>query len=82
MSHMWLAVRIMPKSGVRNPQGEAILTALHGLGFGEVTEVRQGRTVLVDIKCSSIAEGEKRVRQMCETLLANDTIEQFEITPA
>lgn len=82
MSEMWLAVRIMPKSGVRNPEGEAVLTALSQLGFAEVKEVRQGKTVLLDVDCASADEGRKMVKKMCETLLVNGTIEQFEITAA
>lgn len=76
---MWLSVRIMPKRGVRNPQGEAVLVALNGLGFDSVKEVRQGKLLRLEIDCADKAEGKKQLKKMCETLLANDAIEQFEI---
>jgi phosphoribosylformylglycinamidine synthase len=72
-------VVIMPKRGVLDPQGKAVCSSLHTLGYGEVADVRVGRIVEVRL---DPAEGgreaaSERVRAMCERLLANGVIEDF-----
>ena len=73
---MKATVHIMLKKGVLDPQGKAIGHALEGLGFDEVGEVRQGKVIELEV-----AEGtdEARVREMCEKLLANPVIEDYDI---
>jgi len=67
------------KNGVLDPQGKAIGNALHGLGFGAVGEVRQGK--VIDLELSEKDEGKARasLKDMCEKLLANTVIEKYEI---
>jgi phosphoribosylformylglycinamidine synthase len=67
------------KNGVLDPQGKAIGTALHGLGFAAVGEVRQGK--VIDLELSEKDEGKARasLKDMCEKLLANTVIEKYEI---
>lgn len=69
-------VHITLKNGVLDPQGKAINHALHGLGFDEVSAVRQGKMIELDV-----ADGtdEERIRTMCEKLLANPVIEDYRI---
>lgn len=66
----------MLKQGVLDPQGKAIGRALSGLGFEEVGEVRQGKVIELEV-----ADGtdEKRIKDMCEKLLANPVIEDYKI---
>lgn len=66
----------MLKSGVLDPQGKAIGSALHGLGFEEVGAVRQGKVIELEV-ADGTAEG--RIAQMCERLLANPVIEDYRI---
>jgi phosphoribosylformylglycinamidine synthase PurS subunit len=69
-------VIITPKRGVLDPQGKAIASSLHALGFGEVGDVRMGK--YLEIRLSGDGEAAAgRVRQMCEKLLANGIIEDF-----
>ena len=69
-------VHVMLKSGVLDPQGEAIRHALGSMGFEGVEGVRQGKVIELDL-----AEGtsEEQVAQMCERLLANTVIESYRI---
>jgi phosphoribosylformylglycinamidine synthase PurS subunit len=69
-------IHIMLKNGVLDPQGKAIGQALHGMGFDEVGEVRQGKVIELDFKSRA---DEKRIRDMCEKLLANPVIEDYSI---
>ncbi len=69
-------VTIMLKTGVLDPQGEAVRHALGSLGFDGVDGVRQGKVIELDL-----AEGttEAQVGEMCEKLLANTVIESYAI---
>ena len=69
-------VQVMLKTGVLDPQGEAVRHALHGLGFDGVGGVRQGKVIEIEL-----AEGttEATVTEMCEQLLANTVIESYSI---
>ncbi|MEX0287163.1 MAG: phosphoribosylformylglycinamidine synthase subunit PurS [Paracoccaceae bacterium] len=69
-------VHVMLKTGVLDPQGEAVRHALGAMGFDGVEGVRQGKVIDLDL-----ADGttEDQVRDMCEKLLANTVIEKYEI---
>lgn len=69
-------IHIMLKNGVLDPQGKAIGQALHGMGFDDVGEVRQGKVIEIDF---AGAADEARIAQMCEKLLANPVIEDYKI---
>jgi phosphoribosylformylglycinamidine synthase len=66
-------VLIRPKHGLPDPQGKAIERALGPLGFEGISEVRVGR--LVELH----AEDATRLEELCEKLLANPLIEEYEI---
>ncbi len=70
-------VFITPKKGVLDPQGRAISSSLHALGFDEVGDVRMGKYLEIRIDPSSHGDAGSRVRAMCERLLANGVIEDF-----
>ncbi len=69
---MKIRVLVRPKSGILDPQGEAVRRALPALGFGGVRTVHIGR--LVEMEVDSADE----VDRMCRRLLANPTIEEYE----
>lgn len=78
MSHK-VTVKIMLKKGVLDPQGKAIGHALETLGFEGVGEVRQGKLIELDF---ASAPTDAQIKDMCEKLLANPVIEDYEITAA
>jgi len=67
------------KNGVLDPQGKAIGNALHGLGFSQVGEVRQGKVIDLELSEPDAAKARAGVKEMCEKLLANTVIEKYEI---
>ncbi len=69
-------VLIRPKAGILDPQGEAVQRALPALGFQGVANVHVGRLVELDI------EDPKQLQPMCEKLLANPLVEDYEIVLA
>ena len=66
-------VLIRPKEGILDPQGQAVERALPALGFEGATNVRVGRLVELDVDDAS------DVPAMCERLLANPLIEDYEV---
>ena len=73
---MKAVVHVMLKAGVLDPQGEAVKSALGGLGFAGVNGVRQGKRIELDLD-DDISEAQ--VTEMCEKLLANTVIESYRI---
>ena len=67
------------KKGVLDPQGKAIEGALGSLGFAGVENVRQGKFIEVELAETDAAKAEAEVRQMCEKLLANTVIENYQV---
>ena len=67
------------KNGVLDPQGKAIGHALNGLGFGQVSDVRQGKVIDIELSEHNEAAARESLKQMCEKLLANTVIEKYEI---
>ncbi|KIX17197.1 phosphoribosylformylglycinamidine synthase subunit PurS [Paracoccus sp. 228] len=72
-------VTIMLKDGVLDPQGEAIRHALGGLGHQDVTGVRQGKLIELDLAATDVEAARAEVARMCEGLLANTVIEKYSI---
>ncbi|HEX4465434.1 MAG TPA: phosphoribosylformylglycinamidine synthase subunit PurS [Solirubrobacterales bacterium] len=66
-------VLIRPKEGILDPQGKAVERALPALGFDGIGHVRVGRVVELEI------DEPGRLGELCEKLLANPLIEDYEI---
>ena len=73
-------VYVTLKSGVLDPQGQAVAHALERLGFSEVRGVRVGRYVEIELQPGEASEAlHNRVAEMCQKLLANPVIEDFRV---
>ncbi|MFN4193008.1 MAG: phosphoribosylformylglycinamidine synthase subunit PurS [Tabrizicola sp.] len=72
-------VTVMLKSGVLDPQGEAVRHALGSLGFSGVNGVRQGKVIELDLAETDATKAETAVKAMCEKLLANTVIESYRV---
>ena len=79
MTRYRVAVHVVPRRGILDPQGKAVSDALHTLGFAAVRDVRVGRHVVIEVDADGKADAEQAVRAMCERLLANPVTEDFEI---
>ena len=69
-------IRVLPKSEVRDPQGEAVRGALRSLGLA-VSEVRTGKEIVVTFEAASEVAAREAVRLMGNELLANPVIEDY-----
>ena len=67
------------KEGVLDPQGSAVMGALKSMDFSEVTDVRVGKFMEIELDGSPGPAGQERISEMCEKLLANTVIENYRI---
>jgi phosphoribosylformylglycinamidine synthase len=73
-------VNVGLKQGVLDDQGKATHHALDTLGFKEIVkDVRIGKQIIIELNSSSKEEAEVEVKKMCEKLLANTVIEDYNI---
>ena len=70
---MKVRVLVRPRDGILDPQGQAVERALPALGFTGVRNVHVGRLIELDV------EDPSQLPEMCERLLANPLIEEYEI---
>jgi phosphoribosylformylglycinamidine synthase subunit PurS len=75
---MRATVVVRPKSGILDPQGAAVETALEHLGFA-VSRTRFGKVVDLEVTADDATEARAQVEKMCEQLLANPLMESYEI---
>jgi phosphoribosylformylglycinamidine synthase PurS subunit len=76
---MKATINITLKNGVLDPQGKAIENALGQLGFGGVNGVRQGKLIEINLDESDADKARAHLTDMCEQLLANTVIENYDI---
>ena len=72
-------VVVMPKTGVSDPQGEAVRGGLAMLGHTGVGQVRVGRHVSLEVEATDAAAARAATERMAEQLLANPVIEMFSV---
>ena len=70
-------VHVYLKPGVLDVQGKAVESALHGLGWPGVSDVRVGRVIEFELAATTRDAAEAEVKAMCEKLLANTVIEGY-----
>ena len=72
-------ITVVLKQDILDPQGMAVMSSLQGLGFGEVQDVRIGKSIEIELDGLSFDEADSRLRRMCESILVNPVIEDYKI---
>ena len=72
-------INISLKQGVLDPQGQAIQNSLSNLGFNNCKNVRTGKQIILDFDSNKKDQVIKETKKMCETLLVNTVIENYDI---
>ena len=75
-------VRITPRPGLLDPQGNAVANALRSLDFPGIGQVRVGRLIRLSLAADSAAAAREEAERMCRKLLANPVTEDFDIEVA
>ena len=76
---MRVKVEVVRRPEIADPQGVTVVRALRDLGFQGVTGARFNRTIVLDLDVSDPLSAKAQVEEMCRRLLANPTIEDFEV---
>ena len=76
---MKVTVHIERRDVIADPEGATIARSLADLGYDEVTAVRTGRTLHLEVEGDDVESVEKRVIDMCDRLLANPVIEDYRV---
>lgn len=77
---MKVTVTVRRRRDIADPQGTTVARALRDLGFDEVDRVRINKEIQLDVEGHDPAEVEARVRAMCDQLLANPVMDDYEIS--
>ncbi len=72
-----MIVEVMLKPEIHDPQGEAIVSACHRLGFGQVLGVRQGKRFEVELDGPADEAAVTAITKLARDLLSNPVIEEF-----
>lgn len=76
---MEVIVNISLKNGVLDPQGKAVEKALHSLNFNSVKEVKIAKQIKISLDEKNEKLAKEQVKKMCEELLVNSIIEDYEL---
>jgi phosphoribosylformylglycinamidine synthase len=76
---MTVAVNVHLKKGVLDPQGKAVHHALETLGFTDISNVRVGKQILLEVDTDDKEKALAQAKKAAGELLANPVIENFEI---
>jgi len=76
---MKVAANIFLKNGVLDPQGKAVHHGLDALGFEGVKDVRVGKQIIIELDTDDEEKAINEVKAMCDKLLANLVIENYEV---
>ncbi len=77
-----IEAEIMPKQGVNDPHGDAVMSGLKSLSFEGTQRVRVGKLIRIEVRAGSEDDAIGQGTRMCETLLANPVIEEFVVSAA
>lgn len=77
---MKVRILVLPRRAVLDPQGRAVAHGLAQLGF-PVTDARVGRVIDVEVATEDAAFARSEAARMCEVLLANEVVEDWEVLP-
>lgn len=71
-------IDVMPLKALLDPQGKAVTGSMKNLGLPEITNVRIGKHITLEVEAASKDEATKKVDEACKKLLANQIMESYE----
>lgn len=75
----YVQVKVMPLKELLDPQGKAVLGAVHNLGVSAIKDVRIGKHISIEVEADNEAAAREAATEACKSLLANPIMEYFEI---
>ena len=76
------AIDVMPHDNLLDPQGKAVSGSMKNLGLPEITGVRIGKHITLEVQAADQAAAEAKVEEACKKLLANQVMEKYSFAVA
>ncbi len=73
-------INVMPLKALLDPQGKAVTQSMKNIGFTEVSNVRIGKHITLEIEAASKEIAMERVNEACNKILSNPIMEGFDYT--
>ena len=73
-------IKVMPLKELLDPQGKAVITGLSNLGLKNISEVRVGKNISLQVEAATSEEAKKIAEEAGKKLLANPVMEYFEVS--
>mgnify|MGYP005630487295 CR=1 FL=1 len=73
-------IDIMPLKALLDPQGKAVGNSMANIGLSDISNVRIGKHITLEVEAADQASAEAQVKEACEKLLANQIMEAFTFT--
>lgn len=73
-------INVMPLKALLDPQGKAVGMTMHNTGFTEISNVRIGKHITLEIEAPSKDVAMEKVNEACSKILSNPVMEGFEYT--
>ena len=70
-------IDIMPLKALLDPQGKAVTSSMKNVGLTEITNVRIGKHITLEVEANSEEEASKKVDQACSKMLCNQIMEDY-----
>ncbi len=71
-------IDIMPHKALLDPQGKAVTNSMKNVGLEEITNVRVGKHISLEVDADSEESASAKVKEACEKLLVNKIVETYE----
>lgn len=73
-------INVMPLKALLDPQGKAVTNRMKNIGFAEVSNVRIGKHITLEIEAKSKEIAMERVNEACNKILSNPIMEGYDYT--
>lgn len=73
-------IDVMPLKEILDPQGKAVSNSMKNIGLAEISNVRIGKHISLEVEAATEAEASAKVEKACKELLANMIMESFQFT--
>lgn len=73
-------INVMPLKALLDPQGKAVTTSMHNIGYKSVENVRIGKHITLEIEADNEAHANDKVDEACKKILSNPVMESYEFS--
>lgn len=71
-------INVMPQKALLDPQGKTVQQSMHLLGLDQITDVRIGKRIVLELEAANQDDAKQQVEKACKDLLANQVMEHFD----